>query len=155
MHVKAKAPIVASVGVAASAAVLSGCGTSTEQLIENPAQAKSQGVKKVDKRKKAISPATKKAVTVGELASKPASYLGRATVVGIVATTAPGKSFLLLDSDEYRKCGLTCLMTEPGNKIPVRWLGATPKAEQSVRVEGVLAKTAQGFIFTAHKVGKA
>jgi hypothetical protein len=111
-------------------------------------------VKKVATPKKANSPATKKAVTVGELASKPAAHIGRATVVGIVATTAPGKSFLLLDSDEYRKCGLTCLTTEPGNKISVRWSGAAPKVEQSVRVDGVLAKTAQGFAFTAHKVGK-
>ena len=138
--------MLAAAGVAIAGAVAWGIGQGTKQLVEQPVQAKGQAVKP-------RSATPKRTLAVSELAAKPSTHLGRVAVTGVVATATPGKGFLLLDSVEYKKCALTCL-NEPGNKIPVRWSGAVPKVEQTMRVDGTLAKTAKGFVFTAHKVAR-
>ncbi|HXG23292.1 MAG TPA: hypothetical protein VNJ09_01960 [Chthonomonadales bacterium] len=96
----------------------------------------------------------KAAVTVNDLAVKPDAHLGKIAVVGVVATVNEKKGFVLIDSREYKECGLSCL-TEPGTKkVLVRWTGAAPKVKDSVRVEGTMEKGPKGYTFTAQKVGK-
>ena len=103
----------------------------------------------------AAEPNTPKAVkplSVDELAANPAAHSGRVSVVGVVGTVNPGKGFVLVDSREFKNCGLSCL-TEPGtNKIPFVWTGATPQVKQTVQVDGILEKTAKGFSIKAEKV---
>lgn len=95
-----------------------------------------------------------KMLTVNELAAKPVAHLGRVTVVGVVATVNTGKGFLLIDSEEYKNCGLGCLTEAGTRKVPVEWAGAAPKVKQIVRVDGLLEKTAKGFSLKAERVGK-
>ncbi len=105
----------------------------------------------------AAEPNTPKAVkplSVDELAANPAAHSGPVSVVGVVGTVNPGKGFVLVDSREFKNCGLSCL-TEPGtNKIPFIWTGATPQVKQTVRVDGILEKTAKGFSIKAERVTK-
>ncbi len=98
------------------------------------------------------TPEAGKPLTVDELAANPAAHAGRVSVVGVVGTVNPGKGFVLVDSREFKNCGLSCL-TEPGtNKIPFVWTGATPQVKQTVQVDGILEKTAKGFSIKAEKV---
>ncbi len=98
------------------------------------------------------APRTGKPLSVDELAASPGAHSGRISVVGVVGTVNPGKGFVLVDTREFRNCGLSCL-TEPGtNKIPFLWTGATPQVKQTVEVDGILEKTAKGFSIKAEKV---
>ncbi len=100
------------------------------------------------------TPKAGKPLSVDELAATPAAHSGRVSVVGVVGTVNPGKGFVLVDSREFKNCGLSCLF-EPGtNKIPFLWTGATPQVEQTVQVDGILEKTAKGFSIKAEKVTK-
>ncbi len=100
------------------------------------------------------TPKAGKPITVDELAANPAVHSGRVSVVGVVGTVNPGKGFVLVDSREFKNCGLSCL-TEPGtNKIPFLWTGATPQVKQTVQVDCILEKTAKGFSIKAEKVTK-
>ena len=100
------------------------------------------------------TPKAVKPLTVDELAANPAAHSGHVSVVGVVGTVNPGKGFVLVDSREFKNCGLSCL-TEPGtNKIPFLWSGATPQVKQTVQVDGILEKTAKGFSIKAEKVTK-
>ncbi len=103
----------------------------------------------------AAEPNTAKAgnpLSVDELAANPAARSGRVSVVGVVGTVNPGKGFVLVDSREFKNCGLSCLY-EPGtNKIPFIWTGTTPQVKQTVQVDGILEKTAKGFSIKAEKV---
>ncbi len=105
----------------------------------------------------AESPSTAKSakpLTVNELAANPAAHSGRISVVGGVGTVNPGKGFVMVDSREFKNCGLSCL-TEPGtNKIPFVWTGASPQVKQTVQVDGILEKTVKGFSIKAEKVTK-
>ncbi len=93
-----------------------------------------------------------KPLSVDELAANPAAHSGHVSIVGVVGTVNPGKGFVLVDSREFKNCGLSCL-TEPGtNKIPFIWTGAAPQVKQAVQVDGVLEKTAKGFSIKAEKV---
>ena len=92
------------------------------------------------------------AVSVNDLAPKPGEHLGPVQVVGVVAAVAEGKGFVLVDPREYAGCGLSCL-TEAGTaKIPVRWDGAAPTLEQTLRVAGTLSRTGQGLSFVAREL---
>jgi hypothetical protein len=92
-------------------------------------------------------------VSVNDLAVKPGDYLGTVQLIGVVAVVSQGKGFVLVDKREYADCGLSCL-AEPGTKrIPVRWSGAAPKLEQTVRVAGILSQTEKGLSFVAQEVG--
>ncbi len=98
------------------------------------------------------TPTTGKPLSVNELAANPGAHSGRISVVGVVGIVNPGKGFVLVDSREFKACGLSCL-TEPGtNKIPFIWTGATPQVKQTVKVDGILEKTAKGFSIKAEKV---
>ena len=100
------------------------------------------------------TPKAVKPLTVNELAANPAAHFGRVSVVGVVGTVNPGKGFLLVDSREFKNCGLSCL-TEPGtNKIPFIWTEVAPQVEQTVQVDGLLEKTTKGFSIKAEKVTK-
>jgi hypothetical protein len=101
---------------------------------------------------KAKTPVPEKTVTVNDLAAKPATYMGRVAIVGVVGTVEAGKGFVLIDNKEYSECGLSCLTEAGTKKIPVRWTGAAPKVESPVRVDGALAKTDKGLAFTATAV---
>ena len=93
-----------------------------------------------------------KPLSVDELAASPAAHSGRVSVVGVVGTVNPGKGFVLVDTREFKNCGLSCL-TEPGtNKIPFVWAGVSPQVKQTVQVDGILEKTAKGFSIKAEKV---
>lgn len=95
-----------------------------------------------------------KTLSVNELGGNPASHLGHIVLVGVVGTVNQKKGFLLVDTREYKECGLSCL-TEPGTKkIPVRWTGTAPKLKDTVRVDGDLAKSARGYMLTAQRVSK-
>ncbi len=97
-------------------------------------------------------PKTGKPLSVDELAANPGAHSGHVSVVGVVGTVNPGKGFVLVDTREFKNCGLSCL-TEPGtNKIPFIWTGATPQVKQTVQVDGILEKTAKGFSIKAEKV---
>ncbi len=98
------------------------------------------------------TPRAGKPLSVDELAASPAAHSGRVSVVGVVGTVNPGKGFVLVDTREFKNCGLSCL-TEPGtNKIPFVWSGVTPQVKQTVQVDGILEKTAKGFSIKAEKV---
>ncbi len=98
------------------------------------------------------TPRTGKPLSIDELAANPGAHSGRISVVGVVGTVNPGKGFVLVDTREFKNCGLSCL-TEPGtNKIPFLWTGATPQVKQTVQVDGILEKTAKGFSMKAEKV---
>ncbi len=103
----------------------------------------------------AAEPSTPKAgnpLTVNELAANPAAHSGHVSVVGVVGTVNPGKGFVLVDSREFKNCGLSCLF-EPGTKkIPFVWAGSTPHVKQTVQVDGILEKTVKGFSIKAEKV---
>lgn len=91
-------------------------------------------------------------VTVNALAANPTPHLDKpVALLGVVGVVTPGKGFLMVDQREFNECGLSCLKETGTKKIPVRWNGAAPKVEESVRVEGVLTKSADGLAFTAHK----
>ena len=93
------------------------------------------------------------AVTVNDLAGKPDEHLGQVQLIGVVAAVSQGQGFVLVDKREYADCGLTCL-AEPGTKkIPVRWSGAAPQLEQTVRVAGILSRSEQGLSFVAQQIG--
>ncbi len=93
-------------------------------------------------------------ISVNELAANPAVHIGRISLIGVVGIVSAGKGFVLVDSREYKNCGLQCLI-EPGtNKISFLWTGASPKLEQTVQVDGILEKTAKGFFLKAEKVTK-
>jgi hypothetical protein len=62
-----------------------------------------------------------KPLTVDELATNPAAHTGRVSVVGVVGIVNPGKGFVLIDSKEFEKCGLSCLTERGTNKIPFVW----------------------------------
>ncbi len=98
------------------------------------------------------APKAGKLLSVDELAANPSAHSGHVSVVGVVGTVNPGKGFVLVDTREFKNCGLSCL-TEPGtNKIPFIWTGATPQVKQTVQVDGILEKTAKGFSIKAEKV---
>jgi hypothetical protein len=98
------------------------------------------------------TPKAVKSLSVDELAANPAAHSGRVSVVGVVGTVNPGKGFVLVDTREFKNCGLSCL-TEPGtNKIPFVWTGVSPQVKQTVQVDGILEKTAKGFSIKAEKV---
>ena len=100
------------------------------------------------------TPKAVKPLTVNELAANPAAHFGRVSVVGVVGTVNPGKGFMLVDSREFKNCGLSCL-TEPGtNKIPFIWTEVAPQVEQTVQVDGLVEKTTKGFSIKAEKVTK-
>ena len=91
-------------------------------------------------------------VSVNDLAVKPGDYLGIVQLIGVVAVVSQGKGFVLVDKREYADCGLSCLAEAGTKRIPVRWSGAAPKLEQTVRVAGVLHQTEKGLSFVAQEV---
>jgi hypothetical protein len=93
--------------------------------------------------------------TVNDLASDPSTYLGQVSVVGVVAAINSGQGFTIVDKREYAACGLSCFSEPDTRKIPVRWNGAPPKLEQTVRITGVLEKSDRGLVFSAQNVSEA
>ena len=101
------------------------------------------------------SPASSRATTVNDLASDPSAYLGQVAVVGVVAAVKAGQGFTIVDKREYAACGLSCFNEPDTRKIPVRWDGAPPKLQQTVRITGVLEKSDRGLVFSAKNVAEA
>jgi hypothetical protein len=101
------------------------------------------------------SPASTRATTVNDLASDPSAYLGQVAVVGVVAAVKVGQGFTIVDKREYAACGLFCINEPDTRKIPVRWDGAPPKLQQTVRITGVLEKSDRGLVFSAKNVAEA
>jgi hypothetical protein len=93
-----------------------------------------------------------RATTVNDLAADPVVHLGEVAVVGVVAAVKAGQGFTIVDEREYADCGLSCLNEPDTRKIPVRWNGAPPKLQQTVRINGVLEKSDRGLIFSAKSV---
>ena len=101
------------------------------------------------------SPTPRPATTVDDLASDPSAYLGQVAVVGVVAAVKAGQSFTIVDKREYADCGLSCVNEPETRKIPIRWDGASPKLEQTVRIDGILEKSKRGLVFSAKNVVEA
>lgn len=99
-------------------------------------------------------PVAAKPLSVNQLAAKPDAYAGKVVVVGRVASATPGKGFTMIDSVNCATCTTECLTNKATKKIPFLWSGAAPMVKDVVRVEGALAKTAKGYIFTAERVIK-
>lgn len=95
-----------------------------------------------------------KSLSVNQLAAKPDAFVGKVVVIGRVAAATPGKGFTLIDSVNCATCTTECLTDKTTKKIPFLWNGAAPVVKDVVRVEGVLAKTAKGYTFTAERVAK-
>lgn len=90
--------------------------------------------------------------TVSDVAAHPAAHLGRLVLSGVAGIVTPHKGFVLLDMGEYQREGLSAMAEQEKNRIPVLWSGRAPKVKEAVRVEGTLAKTAKGYVFTASRV---
>lgn len=132
-------------GMAVLALAVAGCGKNAVAAGPEVAPQKAAPVS-------ATTPAV--ALTVNDLAAAPASHLGPVALVGVVGTVNGSKGFVVVDTREYKECGLTCLV-EPGTKkIPVRWPGAAPAVKDTVRIDGKLTKDAKGFALVADKVAK-
>ena len=101
------------------------------------------------------SPASGRATTVNDLASNPSAHLGQVAVVGVVAAVKAGQGFTIVDQREYADCGLSCINEPQTRRIPIRWNGAAPKLEQTVRIDGVLEKSERGLVFSAKNVTEA
>jgi hypothetical protein len=101
------------------------------------------------------SPASSGATMVNDLAADPSAYLGQVAVIGVVAVVKAGQGFTIVDKREYAACGLSCFNEPDTRKIPVRWDGAPPKLQQTVRITGVLEKSDRGLIFSAKNVTEA
>jgi hypothetical protein len=101
------------------------------------------------------SPASGRATTVNDLASNPSAHLGQVAVVGVVAAVKAGQGFTIVDQREYADCGLSCLNEPQTRRIPIRWDGAAPKLQQTVRIDGVLEKSERGLVFSAKNVTEA
>jgi hypothetical protein len=95
------------------------------------------------------------ATAVNDLAADPSAYLGQVAVIGVVAAVKAGQGFTIVDKREYAACGLSCFNEPDTRKIPVRWDGAPPKLQQTVRITGVLEKSDRGLIFSAKNVTEA
>jgi hypothetical protein len=100
------------------------------------------------------SPASSGATTVNDLASDPSAYLGQVAVIGVVAAVKAGQGFTIVDKREYAACGLSCFNEPDTRKIPVRWDGAPPRLQQTVRITGVLEKSDLGLVFSAKNVAE-
>jgi hypothetical protein len=100
------------------------------------------------------APASGRATTVNDLASDPSAYLGQVAVVGVVAAVKAGQGFTIVDKREYAACGLSCFSEPDTRKIPVRWEGAPPNLEQTVRITGILEKSDRGLVFSAKNVAE-
>ena len=101
------------------------------------------------------SPASSRATTVDDLASNPSAHLGQVAVVGVVAAVKAGQGFTIVDQREYADCGLSCLNEPQTRRIPIRWDGAAPKLQQTVRIDGALEKSDRGLVFSAKNVTEA
>jgi hypothetical protein len=101
------------------------------------------------------SPASGRATTVNDLAADPVAHLGEVAVVGVVAAVKAGQGFTIVDEREFADCGLSCLNEPNTRKIPVRWDGAPPKLQQTVRINGLLEKLDRGLVFSAKSVTEA
>lgn len=101
------------------------------------------------------SPASVRATTVNDLAADPSSYLGQVAVVGVVAAVKESQGFTIVDKREYAACGLSCFDEPDTRRVPVRWNGASPKLQQTVRITGVLEKSERGLVFYAKSVEEA
>lgn len=93
-------------------------------------------------------------LSVNKLAAKPDTFVGKVNVVGRVVAVTPGKGFTLIDNDNCASCTTECLTDKATKKIPFLWSGAAPDVKGVILVQGLLAKTAKGYTFTAEKVTK-
>lgn len=148
MHTLQKALLGTGV-LAVLALAWTGCGK--QAGAENPGASEAGTISTPPR---ASSVAVAPPLTVNSLAKGAAAHLGHVTVIGVVEAVSPGKSFVLVDTHEFKECGLSSMTEADTKKIPVRWTGATPKVTDAVRVEGTLAKSKKGLIFTADKIGK-
>ena len=101
------------------------------------------------------SPGSGGPTMVNDLAADPSAYLGQVAVVGVVAAVKAGQGFTIVDKREYAACGLSCFNEPDTRKIPVRWDGAPPKPQQTVRITGVFEKSDRGLVFSAKNVAEA
>jgi hypothetical protein len=95
-----------------------------------------------------------KVLSVNQLAAQPDAYLGKVAIVGRVAAVTMGKGFTLIDTIKCGNCVSDCLTDKETKKIPFLWHGPAPTVKDVVQVEGLLAKTDSGYIFTAEQVTK-
>jgi len=102
----------------------------------------------------AQQPVAAKSLSVNQLAAKPEVCVGKVSVVGRVAAVAPGKGFTLIDSVNCATCATECLTDKATKKIPFLWKGAAPTIKDLVQVDGILAKTAKGYVLTAERLAK-
>ena len=138
--------VIVTAGLALFPLFVTACG---KQAVAENSDTKVKGAPAV-----ATSAAPAAPLAVNDLAASPSAHLGPVSLVGVVGTVSEKKGFVVVDSHEYKECGLSCL-TEPGTKrIPVRWSGAAPQVKDTVRIDGELQKDGKGYALLASKVAK-
>ncbi len=130
----AKLPIWPVLSITVAVIFISGVWLLTRQAVPPPAVAKTTTTTKAG------------ALSVNELLLHPEDHLGAVTVTGTVAMVTPRQSFVLLNT--CTSCGKNCVNLE----VTIRWTQAAPAVKQAAEVNGVVAKTAKGFAFTANRV---
>ncbi|MBI2501761.1 MAG: hypothetical protein HYW07_00810 [Candidatus Latescibacteria bacterium] len=73
-------------------------------------------------------------------------------VEGVISASAPDHQLLaLIDREEFQRCKLTnCAALT----LPVRWTGAMPRVEETVRVMGTIQETHGKLLFVAQRLEK-
>lgn len=138
--------ILVTLGLALFPLVVTACG---KQAVAENSDTKVKGAPAV-----ATSAAPAVPLAVNDLAASPSAHLGPVSLVGVVGTVSEKKGFVVVDTREYKECGLSCLTEAGTKKIPVRWTGAVPQVKDTVRIDGELQKEEKGYALRASKVAK-
>jgi hypothetical protein len=97
-------------------------------------------------------PAGQQAISVNQLAAKPAAFLGPIVLEGRVAAVKPGTGLTLVDKLLCADCAGHCLSDPATRKLPVAWTGPAPAVGSLVLIRGTLAKTEQGYRLSGREV---
>lgn len=98
------------------------------------------------------SEAGQPALSVNQLAAKPAAFLGPILLEGRVAAVKAGTGLTLVDKLLCADCAGHCLTDPATRKLPVAWTGPVPAVGSLVLIRGTLAKTEQGYLVSGREV---
>jgi len=89
-------------------------------------------------------------VNVDDLMKNPEQYIGSIRVIGVVSSVSPEQRTIgLIDSREFASCGVT---TCSEFILPVQWVGAMPRIEDTVQIVGEVQRSNGKFIFVAQSI---
>jgi len=98
------------------------------------------------------APAGQQAISVNQLAEKPAAFLGSIVLEGRVAAVNPGKGMTLVDKLVCADCAGHCLSDPATRKLPVAWTGPAPEVGSLVRIRGISSETEHGYLISGREV---